>query len=787
MDKPAVVWHTAKAWEIDSGLRELIDSHDLEVSVSESLPYVPEGATLLCFGGKPLKELQRAGWLPKNRTITSLRETVHQCKGRNVLVTFGPNIKDYDYTNYVKYQTDLNLFERYLTTGSIDPVYGEYKWVKDYEHLPYLINDRYNETGKPVRVAMDLETVGLDPFDPDKFIVSISFSVDEGKSELIRFSGVEDQPKEGDPLWYQIQWLLNDDRVSLVGANLKYDRLWIRVKWGILCTNHRLDTTLVGSLLDENRSNSLNTHCKIYAPELGGYDDPFNKKYDKSRMDLVPSDDLLLYAGGDTDATLRVANKVSKQLARSASQTRFYTKLLHPSSEAFEDMEYTGVHIDIPYYQGLQVEVLDTMQRIENEIKDLMPKRILLKYGDDFSLTKSALIKDFMFTHPSGLRLTPKLLTEKTGDPSTAYNHLIMFDDDQVAHEFVKLYKEWNSAKKTESTYIKGFLKHVRPDGLLHPTAILYRGDYGGTDSGTITGRLAFKDPAYQTLPKHSAWAKKLRRGYIAPEGYAIVNWDYSQGELRVIACVANEQAMIEAYRSGIDMHLKTGSELNGYTLEQALEMKANKDPEIKKIRQGGKAGNFGLIYGISPEGYVIYARDTYGVILTLEEARHQHEVFFSMYPGLVSYHEEYKAIAHKMGAVQSPLGRVRHLPMIHSSNYSLVSQAERQAINSPIQSTLSDLSQLALAEFKKRHGYNQECRFFAMTHDALTAYVRLDRLDYWVPEVTNIMENLPITPYFGWKPQLVFETDAEVGYNLGDMRELADYPGMAPSEALAA
>ena len=313
-----------------------------------------------------------------------------------------------------------------------------------------------------------------------------------------------------------------------------------------------------------------------------------------------------------------------------------------------------------------------------------------------------------------------------------------------------------------------------------HPTAILFRGDYGGNsndDSGTVTGRLAFKDPAFQTVPKHTKWAKKLRRGYIAPEGYTIVQWDYSQGELRVIACVAHETNMIQAYKDGIDLHLKTGAELNGYTLAEALEMKASGDPLVSAIRQGGKAGNFGLIYGISPEGYRTYARDTYGVIITIEEAEAQQNKFFSIYPGITDYHEKFISTAHLSGMVQSPLGRVRHLPLINSSNFGKMAQSERQAINSPIQSTLSDLSGLSLAEAKAKHGNHESCQFFAMTHDSLAAYVKTEELDYWIPEIKSIMENLPIKEYFGWEPELQFIVDAELGPNMAELEEWDDCP----------
>ena len=244
------------------------------------------------------------------------------------------------------------------------------------------------------------------------------------------------------------------------------------------------------------------------------------------------------------------------------------------------------------------------------------------------------------------------------------------------------------------------------------------------------------------------------------------------------MACVSGDSNMIAAYQAGIDLHLKTGAELNGYQLKQALKMKKSDDPdvlaEVGKIRQGGKAGNFGLIYGISPEGFVTYARDTYGVILTVAEAAYQQESFFDLYPGITTYHENYKNHAHNHGFVRSPLGRVRHLPLINSKNFKYRSQSERQAINSPIQSTLSDLTCLTLAEFRARYGYTAACRFFMMTHDSLTAYVKEDKAEKWIGRIQEIMEDLPLQQYFGWTPQLVFKSDAEMGVNLAELQEVA-------------
>jgi hypothetical protein len=283
----------------------------------------------------------------------------------------------------------------------------------------------------------------------------------------------------------------------------------------------------------------------------------------------------------------------------------------------------------------------------------------------------------------------------------------------------------------------------------------------------------------HNTIPKHTFWAKKLRRGYIAPPGFVIVNWDYSQGELRIAACLANELNMIQLYKEGIDLHMITGGRLNGYSKEDMLEMKeamfaGDKEAEklYKMLRQGGKAGNFGLIYGMSAEGYMNYARDTYGVHITLQEATAQRDAFFAAYPALSAWHTNYKQMAHKFSAVRSPLGRIRHLPHIKSKDNYIRSTAERQAINAPVQCTLSDCTQLAMAIVKEKYGNPDGLRPFMMCHDANSAYVRESELDIWVPRVATVMENLPLEN-FGWKPQILLEVEAEIGPNLAELQEI--------------
>jgi DNA polymerase I-like protein with 3'-5' exonuclease and polymerase domains len=753
-------------------------------TVGDNLPMCEPGDVVLGLGGAALKTMQTAGMLPKGRAITSTRGKPVEWNGTTFLLTYDPNSIWNDWTYETWIHADFKLVARYLATGRWEPKLGNYQYAHN------LDRELANIAKGAQHVTVDLETLGLDPFAKDAFIVSIQVTTVPGQTTVIRFASPGDpkQPGKRTPtrtiqivnktLHRQIQWLLTNPGLRVNGANLKFDQIWMYEHWGIYNSNQSFDTTIVGSILNENRSNSLNTHAKVYTM-LGGYDDNLNAKHNKGRMDLIPDDELLPYAAGDTDACHRVMLAMREELMQDKLAARHYMRLALPATRCFEKMERAGVRIDREYYKNLESELAAEQKRIVTQGLALLPGLVSVKHAKNLTLTRAAVIKDYMFS-PQGLGLTPLMVTEKTGEPSTAMEHLRMFAEHPKAAPFVKALQEFKDVEKTLGTYVRGFMKHVRDDGLLHPSAMMFKGSFEGTsggDGGTNTGRLSFRDPAMQTLPKHTKWAKALRKGYVAPPGYVCVNLDFSQGELRIAACLADEQAMIQSYRDGVDLHAKTGGGLNGYDIPSMNALK-DSDPDIyTQLRQGGKAGNFGLLYGMGAEGFVTYAESTYGVELELEQAQHQRSEFFRLYPGLKTWHTRQKKTARLYRCVYSPLGRVRHLPLIAASNRATQSKSERQSINSPVQSTLSDMALLAMVEFDKRYSHHkptwpEECQCVMMTHDALTWYVKEDQLDLWLGRIRECMENLPLND-FGWKPQLSFPVDAEVGPNLADMHEV--------------
>lgn len=769
---------------------------DVAVGTGSNPPNPGEAKVLLCMGTRPLNKLVELGVLPKNRTIGSLRNKPFDAliwgQKVTVFVTYSPSVLNRDYGCYVDMLCDLRFIHRFAVTGKMYPERGNYRYVPDFSETVAAIKAKVAK-GEKVEVTCDLETLGLDPYFlggkkhagkgtkivecPEAHIITIQITHEVGMADVVYFNSKGEQDE-----WYKkhgkdLLWILNSKDVTTSGANFKYDLHWMWVHFKLECSNFRFDTTLVGNMLDENRSNGLEVHTKIYAPEMGGYSDTFDSSIDKSRMDLVDPQLILNYGGGDTDATLRVKLAMKKELLKPENKemARFYVNILHPSARAFEKVERGGVFVDIDKFNELERDLKVAIHESVENAKNVLGGRILAKHHDagkefGINLTKASLIQDFMFS-PMGLNLKPRMFTEK-GSVTTSMEHIELFSDVEEAKPFIEAMKAYQSASKTLSTYVVGFRKHLRSDNRMHPTYWFFSGDKARGDGGTVTGRLSARDPAFQTIPKHTYWGKRIRSCYAAPEGHLVGEFDYSQGELKVVACVAGETNMIEAYAQGKDLHALTASGMLDLTYEQMMALK-DSDPETYgTYRQYGKPCNFGLLYGMSANGLREYARISYGVVFSEKQANDFREAFFNTYPMLPVYHEEYKRTAKRQGYVVSPLGRRRHLPLINSGFGDIRSGAERQSVNSPIQSTLSDMLCWAVAIGNER-GFLEYCPSFGAIHDATYNYIPEDRVDECVAMQLEIMENLPFHKV-GWNPQLKFTADAKIGPSMGELKDYA-------------
>ena len=788
-----IVWTAASADMISKTVGAALKLFRPDVPPHKIHPYEPgelppkpaAGEVVLVCGMKPLEQLRAAGLAPKNRTLTSMREMPIRLQGAGCyMTTYDPFTVNSEPDKKDVIDWDVRLAIRLMTTGGLLPVIGEYQWVNSYQPMIDRIEAKFAITGKAVDVAADTETMTFYPWYKDKDLISISFTDSPGMADVL-YLGPLTAPVAFDPsinLFEQVKWLMTTSKVKLRLSNGKYDMIWIAEKWGIECTNFKFDNMLVGSLLDENRSNGLNLHAKIFT-NFGGYDDALNTKYDKGQMEKVPLHDLLPYAGGDTDAAFQVADIFRDQLLGDPPLANFYVTILHPAARAFEKLERRGVLVDQAKYKELGHELEGVIDKSQTMALSLLPNRMTIKYRDrildqvanDKSPLLPSILKDYFFS-PMGLNLKPKEFTAKTKEPSMAKSHLRQFADVPEAAFMLAALTEMDSAAKMLSTFVHGFLKHLRPDGRLHPTYFLAHGEYDShddDDSGTVTGRLSAKGPAIQTLVKKNKWAKKLRACYPAPPGKAVLSVDYSQGELKVVACIANEEKMLDAYLKGLDLHAVTGAKLGGVSLEEFLPWQSSEDAKLSalydKYRSNAKPANFGLIFGMGPPGFQAYAWANYGLKLSDSEAQAIHSAFFEMYPGLLDYHDHQKKLVKINKMVRSPLGRIRHLPMIEAWDREIKSRAERQSINSPVQSTLTDMMCWSIAFIEASL---PQVETVAMIHDALIAYVPEQEVHQCAVQISEIMSNLPFETV-GWKPQLKFTVDAEAGLTLGSLKKV--------------
>ena len=643
---------------------------------------------------------------------------------------------------------------------------GDYRWVESFDDLIRAIVCTFAQTGRPVEVACRVDTGDGAGADGSAVGAAIGFTMAAGAADCLDLAGALPDDAVG-----ELRHLLTSPRIRLRGANFKSEMVWLAARLDIACSNFAFDALLAGSLLDENRANSLAAYARLYAAL-----DTDTEDGDDARQKL------LRRLGRAVDAAFQAAVAIRGELLASPALAHFYVNLLHPASQAFARLEQRGVVASRARFEALRVELEGEDGRggaladLDRQVLALLPGRLRMKYADNLAV-RPAMLRDFFFG-TAGLHLKPRMVTPRHGEPSTAKAHLAMFHDVPEAAAMVTLLEARSSAAKMLSAYVKGFLKHLRADGRFHPAYMLFAGradDGDESGGGTVTGRTSARDPAIQTVPKRGTWAKKLRRCFVAPPGMAIWSADAAQGELKIAACLAGEANMLAAYRGGLDLHAVTGASMMDMPTDAFMALAADvtdreKMERFELGRFKAKACNFGLLYGMQAKGFVRYAWQTFKMVLTEAQAQEMIDRFFATYPGLLDWHEAARKQARRDGAVANPFGRVRHLPWIRAQDRQIASRAERQAINAPVQSTLSDLTCWALSEIDRQIPDAHPC---AMIHDAIVGYCPEDRADEIGRQIVEVASTLPIETLCGWRPQLAFTFDHEHGPDMGSMTKM--------------
>lgn len=539
-----------------------------------------------------------------------------------------------------------------------------------------------------------------------------------------------------------VNWL-NRNAKALVAGNGKFDDLFLKYRFGVK-PNITFDVVLASHILNENTPNGVkeNAVLECNAPEWDVDKDLKTGKYETREK----YQEYLTYLGYDIYYEYKLYRVFHKKLKQDRALMKLFYHLYMPGIISYETVEEHGVFIYPQQFKKVR-------KHLESE-REAIEKQLLKMAKHEVNWNSPAQIQKLLYEE---LKL-PVIETTESGSPSTSEATLMQLRD---KHPIVELILKYRGVNIQISHFIDGWInrmwgRRLFPNFKLH---------------GTVTGRTSCTDPNLQQVPRDPI----IRNLVGAPEGWSVVEIDYSQAELRIAAIMSGDETMKRIYQTGGDIHT--------HTYEMITGEKVSDDKYIRKEqRKKAKAVNFGFVYGMGWRKFKIYARDNYGVDLTDKEAEQWRERFFQAYHSLPKWHAKQRRIVQSMGQVRSPIGRLRRLPDIYSTDKSKKAEAERQSINSPVQGFGSDLTILGMSEIMGNAQYYDpdyvldKDKFFVIgtVHDATLFEVRNDYLMEFCPRAKHILEHpKALEDVFHFDTDVPIVADVAVGRSWGAGIEL--------------
>ncbi|HIW97955.1 MAG TPA: DNA polymerase I [Candidatus Tidjanibacter gallistercoris] len=519
---------------------------------------------------------------------------------------------------------------------------------------PQQLADLIARLGTEKEFCFDVETSGFDCH--TNRIVGISFSASESAACYVPIS-------EGDREGFlaMLRPLLEEPSIAKIGQNIKFDIMALAAA-GIRVAGFKYDTMILHYLLDPESRHGMNHLARFYLNYSPiEIETLIGRGSRQLTMDLVPLDAIAEYGAEDADVTLRLKNVLWPRIAGTEFE-RLYREIEEPLIDVLADIELTGVKIDTDRLAAYGRELSVEMDALEGRIRELAGT-------PDLNVNSSRQLGTVLFEK---LRIDPKPKRTKTKQYSTDEEYLASLAD---RHPVVDMVLEYRGLKKLLSTYIDALPQLVNPvTGRVHTSF---------NQAVTATGRLSSTNPNLQNIPIRTEQGRQIRRAFVPSDSdHLLLSADYSQVELRLMAHLSGDEALIEAFRHGEDIHRATAARLFGIPLAEVT-------PEH---RRKAKTANFGIIYGISAFGL----KQRMGNI-TMEEAKRIIDGYFAAYPQVKEYMERVVAQARDTGYVETIFGRRRYLPDIRSANSVVRSLAERNAINAPIQGSAADIIKIAM------------------------------------------------------------------------------------------
>ena len=614
--------------------------------------------------------------------------------------------------NYVKNEKEFKSIQK------------NYYLIENLQDLKLFLKKCYDKSA----IAVDCETDSLNAKNAN--LVGLSLSFEEGEACYIPLrhginlennqSGFNfDDVKSFKQISFDdaiklIKPLLEDNSILKIGHNVKYDALVMKQKHnGNINLNPVGDTMCISYVVDPGRVDSHKLDAMALR-ELGHdtikYEDICGKGKNKILFNQLSPSDALNYAAEDADITLSIYNRV---LPRIINDKKFsvYKRLENPLINVLLEMENTGIIINPKKLNEISKNLSSQIDKLEEQI---------------FKLSKT----NFNIGSPKQLGeiLFDKMKIEggkrsKNGSWQTSVEILEKISDS--GYEIAEVILRWRHFSKLKSTYTDALVEQINSKtDRVHTNYSMV---------GASTGRLSSSNPNLQNIPIRTEEGRLIRTAFEPKQGFKLVSMDYSQIELRLIAHIADENKMLDAFNENLDIHADTASKVFGIPIEEMTS----------EFRRKAKAINFGIIYGISAYGLAKQLK------CSANEAKDFISSYFYRFPRIRDYMEEIKSNLDTNGYVETLFNRRIYINDSSSKNQKLRGFAERQAINAPIQGTAADIIKLAMIKIHKELSNKKEISMLMQVHDELVFEISDKKVEEFTNLILPIMEraNLPMVP----------------------------------------
>jgi DNA polymerase I len=550
------------------------------------------------------------------------------------------------------------------------------------------INEFVRKVNSLKEFCFDSETTSIEPLDAE--LVALTFSWEKGSGYLIHFPESQEETKT---ILEIVRPVFENPVTRKIGQNMKYD-IQVLANYGIDVKGPLFDTMIAHYLLEPDMRHNMNLlsesylgYSPVHIESLIG-----EKGNNQKNMRSVPINKLMEYAVEDADVTFQLKELFEPRI-RKEGLGDLADNIEMPLISVLAKMERNGVKLDLEDLKAITINLREDIISLEKEIYDLA--------GTEFNISSPKQLGDILFIR---LKLDENARLSKTKQFITNEEILQRLAS---KHPIIDKVLEYRGLKKLLSTYVEALPLLVdKKSGRIHTSF---------NQAVAATGRLSSNNPNLQNIPVRDARGREIRKAFVPEEGHIFFSADYSQIELRLMAHLSRDSSMTDDFLSGNDIHSATAAKIFGVEIKDVT----------REMRGRAKTANFGIIYGIS--SYGLSERLTIG----RKEAKELIDGYFNSYPGVKAYMDESIRKARETGYVTTMFGRRRYLPDIHSRNQVVRGNAERNAINAPIQGSAADIIKIAMVRIhEKMKQEKYRSKMILQVHDELIFEVEMTELE---------------------------------------------------------